>query len=142
MSKKQCTVCKEHKNVDEFYIRNGTPRAACKQCTLVAIRSWQRREDRHYRASQKAKNSNIRARRLNVPGKLTTQQVLDLFESQNDTCLACGLIGDLTLDHVIPLTDPRSTNLPENTQGLCRHCNLSKQANDTDYRPHQHQKAA
>jgi hypothetical protein len=67
--------------------------------------------------------ANRKAKRLGVPGKLTTKQIRALFALQNNRCACCGKPCKLTIDHVIPFSDPACTNTIENTQGLCLHCN-------------------
>lgn len=134
MANKQCRTCEQHKPITEFYQRSGKPNATCKRCQIAVMRAWQKREARIYRASQKAKNANIRARRLGIEGTLTTADVLAVFDRQSDTCLACGLVCNLTLDHVIPLSTPESANTPDNLQGLCGPCNREKHDCHIDYR--------
>jgi 5-methylcytosine-specific restriction protein A len=42
-------------------------------------------------------------------------------------CAECGTSGDLTGDHIVPLSKG-GTNTPSNIQVLCRRCNGAKQA--------------
>ena len=49
-------------------------------------------------------------------------------------CLACGIDGALTIDHVIPVSKG-GPNTADNVQPLCGPCNSSKGTNTIDYRP-------
>jgi 5-methylcytosine-specific restriction endonuclease McrA len=48
--------------------------------------------------------------------------------------LRCGVVEDLTVDHIVPLALGGS-NAIENIQPLCHDCNGIKGCETTDYRP-------
>jgi 5-methylcytosine-specific restriction endonuclease McrA len=51
-----------------------------------------------------------------------------------EKCAKCGVIDNLTIDHIKPLHHHGSNGL-ENLQLLCEKCNNEKDANVIDYRP-------
>jgi 5-methylcytosine-specific restriction endonuclease McrA len=63
----------------------------------------------------------------------TATQWLELVLACGGRCLACGSSGDLTVDHVIPLS-LGGTNTIENIQPLCSECNGIKGCEVIDYR--------
>lgn len=74
-----------------------------------------------------------RARENGAEGNFTEAQFQVLCEYYGSVCIACGSTRHLTRDHVILLTKGGSDNI-SNIQPLCRSCNSSKGAKDTDYR--------
>lgn len=82
-------------------------------------------------ASYKASSANQRAAHFGVSGRLTSLDILSLWERQ-PVCVACG--SGRGLDHVVAMADG-GPNLPENIQNLCRPCNVAKGAiNDGKFR--------
>lgn len=81
---------------------------------------------------QAVKNQARKARLLGVPGKHTKHDRLALFEAYGWRCTRCA--ADLlalpskqrTLDHIIPLSKPGSSNGIENLLPMCGSCNSSK----------------
>jgi hypothetical protein len=63
----------------------------------------------------------------------TESQWLALLDASGGVCLACGAAGDLTVDHIIPLSLGGSNHI-ENIQPLCERCNCDKGATVRDYR--------
>ena len=66
-----------------------------------------------------AGNANLRAKRLGIAGRLTVQDIADLWERQ-PTCGLCGL--GRGVDHIVPLAAGGS-NEPPNLRTLCTPCN-------------------
>ena len=63
----------------------------------------------------------------------TAREWAELVEACGGRCLRCGVLDDLTVDHVIPLGRGGS-NAIENIQPLCSECNSIKGCETTDYR--------
>ena len=79
-------------------------------------------------------NLSERAKALGIAGDITFGEWYALKEMYGNVCLACGAMGDLEPDHVIPLAR-NGLNVIENIQPLCRSCNLLKHARSSvDYR--------
>lgn len=70
-----------------------------------------------------------RQRRPTISGTTRTM----IFERDMYRCLACGTHCDLTLDHVVPLSEGGSKKA-DNLQTLCTSCNSSKGTRSIDYR--------
>lgn len=64
----------------------------------------------------------------------TATQWRELVEACGGRCLRCGSRGDLTVDHIVPLSLGGSNTI-DNVQPLCRTCNGIKGCETTDYRP-------
>jgi 5-methylcytosine-specific restriction endonuclease McrA len=78
-------------------------------------------------------NHNRRARKANAIGQFKSQEWLELCEKYNNKCACCGKEGNLTVDHIIPLSSG-GTNYIENIQPLCSVCNSIKATKTIDYR--------
>ncbi len=65
--------------------------------------------------------------------KLKPQEVKSIYERDGYMCLACGTSDQLTLDHVIPISQG-GHNILDNLQILCKTCNCSKGTQTIDYR--------
>ena len=83
-------------------------------------------------------NHRRKARLANIPGSFTAEEWEQLKARYDHRCLSCGKQEPeikLTIDHIIPTTDPRSTNFIANIQPLCGACNSAKRDHHaTDYR--------
>lgn len=78
-------------------------------------------------------NHQRRARIVGTAGSYTAAEWNDLCASYNWCCLACGVSGGLTVDHVVPLARG-GANTIDNIQPLCRSCNNTKATKTIDYR--------
>jgi 5-methylcytosine-specific restriction endonuclease McrA len=77
-----------------------------------------------------AKHANERAALHGRPGTITTEDVERVFAVGE--CFWCGVkTAALTIDHVIGLHDPRSTNRPDNLVAACGTCNKKKSQKTT-----------
>jgi hypothetical protein len=74
-------------------------------------------------------------------GKITDQEIYELFEKYGFRCLACGrheseLSRPLQCDHIVPIVLGGWHSL-DNRQPLCKSCNSRKRTKIIDYRPMQ-----
>jgi 5-methylcytosine-specific restriction endonuclease McrA len=69
-----------------------------------------------------ARNANNRARRLGIPGRVTTDEVRQVMRG---ACVQCGSTSQPSLDHIQPLSRGGS-NTKDNLQRLCFPCNSRK----------------
>jgi 5-methylcytosine-specific restriction endonuclease McrA len=90
--------------------------------------------------SKRLAQCQIRSARLKaLPGTFTEQDKADLYAEaggrcQNPACTS-GPEVRLVLDHIVPITQPGSSNAPWNRQLLCNTCNCRKASKKTiDYR--------
>ena len=68
-------------------------------------------------------------------GDHTTKEWETMKAAFGNRCACCGMRGEMTKDHVIPVSDTeRSSNSIDNIQPLCQSCNSQKGVDDTDYR--------
>lgn len=77
---------------------------------------------------------NYRARKQNAAGAVTRQEWDEVLEHYGHSCLRCGALGDLVMDHIVPLSRG-GANEKANVQPLCRRCNNRKFTRATDFRP-------
>lgn len=83
----------------------------------------------------KANGRTRRARMCSIPGSHTSEEWLSLCSSFDDRCVCCGEHKVLTRDHVVPVSNPNSSDFICNIQPLCKSCNSSKGNHHTvDYR--------
>lgn len=73
----------------------------------------------------RAHTANARARRFNIPGRITFDELVSVYERGGWKCVACGSDNDLHTDHIVPMS-VGGTNAPDNLQVLCEQCNCSK----------------
>lgn len=79
-------------------------------------------------------NQAYRARKAVSRGSYTVEDLKHIYKCQNGVCPSCKRafsFDDLSVDHIIPISWPDSSNWPNNIQLLCRSCNSSK-SNHTD----------
>lgn len=70
-------------------------------------------------------NRRRQHRRKNAEGDYSIEDWQAILKANNSKCACCGVEGNLTVDHIIPLSKG-GTNNPENLQPLCRSCNSRK----------------
>jgi 5-methylcytosine-specific restriction endonuclease McrA len=117
----------KHKNTD-------------KQKELIRKKNWQqnnRDKIKKYRQNNpgkiKAFNHVRRARKLQVGGRHTAEDIANLLKNQDGLCVCCktDIRENYTVDHIIPISDTtHSSNASWNLQLLCGSCNSSKQDED------------
>jgi len=78
----------------------------------------------------RANNHAHRARKLQVGGRHTAEDIANLLRNQDGLCVCCktDIRDGYHVDHIIPISDTaHSSNDPWNIQLLCGPCNMSKQ---------------
>lgn len=81
--------------------------------------------------AERARKLKLRARRQNVEGEHTAQDIRDIFKSQRGKCAYCRVkLGTAYhVDHIVAISKG-GTNFRSNLQLLCRPCNMKKHAKD------------
>ena len=73
-----------------------------------------------------------------LEGTFSTEDLKFIYEHQQGICPSCTKFlpfEEMTVDHIIPVSWPGSSNWPDNIQLLCGSCNSGKRNhNDTDFR--------
>lgn len=81
-------------------------------------------------------NAKRRARKLQISGSYTREQWETLLSFFAGVCPMCGFrVSMLSIDHIIPITKPNSSQWITNIQPLCKPCNSRKSAKIIDFRP-------
>lgn len=89
-----------------------------------------RRVSSYQKANRQKMNvlsSRRRVREANNGGSHTLEELRRKFMLLGDVCFYCGVGGDLTIDHDIPISRGGTDNI-ENILPACRSCNSSKNA--------------
>jgi len=87
--------------------------------TLVEIGLWERDGDDFLGHYQIRRDD----RRADIPSAVRAA----VYERDEFSCVACGAIDDLSLDHIVPWSRGGADTV-ENFQTMCRPCNSSKGA--------------
>jgi 5-methylcytosine-specific restriction endonuclease McrA len=93
---------------------------------------WQKRNPERFRTNNRASDSTKRARRYQVSGRITGNDIRDLLRQQNEKCAICqepfppvGVRNRYQIDHIIALV-AGGPNERSNIQLLCSKCNKRK----------------
>jgi 5-methylcytosine-specific restriction endonuclease McrA len=150
--------CPDHEADMVLRSEGGRMRWRCLACHAASVKASRsiKRMDPAYRAAEKKRYRewlkkriasspeaaaryeaidrrwDYKRRALQDANPLTAETVLAFWSTYN-RCLKCGSVDDLTIDHVVPLSKGGGSEFL-NLQCLCRVCNSTKNASDTDYR--------
>ena len=83
-------------------------------------------------ARAKVSKSKRREQIYKNGGRFTKKEWIDLCERFDNQCVCCGNEGDLSVDHIIPISKGGRNDI-SNIQPLCLHCNLTKGTKSTNY---------
>lgn len=83
-------------------------------------------------ARAKVSRAKRRDRIYQNGGSFTKDEWLDLCERFDNQCVCCGNQGDLSVDHIVPISKG-GTNYIWNIQPLCLMCNLKKGTKTVNY---------
>ena len=65
-------------------------------------------------------------------GSFTAREWLELCETFDNQCVCCGNQGELTVDHIVPISKGGRNDI-QNIQPLCLRCNLVKGTKTINY---------
>ena len=125
---KSCSKCKTRKDKSEFYKSD----VICKVCRKIVDSTRSRNSSPEV---ARAKGHRRRMANKDLPAfthLLTADEVSELLTDM-PSCLKCGAVDQLHLDHVFPVA-LGGKSIFWNYQVLCIHCNCSKGATEIDYR--------
>ena len=93
----------------------------------IRVKAWLLAHPERARELNTTSVNNRRSRRIAAEGTHTRAEWLAIVARQNDKCLHCPQTGNLSRDHIVPLSRGGS-NYASNIQGLCKPCNSRKGA--------------
>lgn len=91
---------------------------------------WRKKNKEHKRVLTRQRRARIRK----AEGTISIEDWKAILKLYGTSCLACGEIKPLTMDHIIPIVYG-GTHTTDNVQPLCLSCNSSKGTQTIDYRP-------
>ncbi len=101
-------------------------------------RRYRKNNAEAYRQKARIDTGRRRIRKAKLPGSHTREEWMLLCATFKYRCVCCGVnnsVSTLARDHIIPITNPLSTDDISNIQPLCQPCNSSKGNKHTiDYR--------
>lgn len=92
-----------------------------------------RKPKKAHKMYQLARDHNRRAKRWGQPGRLSAEELHEIYTEQGKQCQKCESKYDLTFDHVIPYSEG-GEHTRNNLQLLCRRCNSAKGSQIMDFR--------
>lgn len=92
--------------------------------------AWRRNNPEHKRTLTRQRRAKIRE----AEGSISTEEWGSILKLYGPSCLCCGEIKPLTMDHIVPISCGGS-HTSDNVQPLCLTCNSSKGIQTIDYRP-------
>jgi len=114
-------------NSDRYRAKNREYAKANRPAYRARMAAWIKANPERYRLMSAQGNMARRVRITGAEGTHTRAEWLAIVARQNDKCLHCPQTGNLTRDHIVPLSRGGS-NYASNIQGLCKPCNSRKGA--------------
>lgn len=108
------------------YCRTCTTRRSMKSYYCLDAEGRKRRKGDPDKVRIWRRNAKHRRRSLPIVGSHTAVEWRAIIRKQHNRCALCGKEAILTCDHIVPLAKGGS-DYAVNIQGLCLHCNCSKQ---------------
>lgn len=99
----------------------------CRSCSKENLRAWRAANPDKAKASRKAAKHRRRARLAGSGGSHTEAEWISVLSRWDHRCARCGKGGEMTRDHVIPLSHGGSNDWT-NLQPMCHLCNSLKSA--------------
>jgi 5-methylcytosine-specific restriction endonuclease McrA len=132
---RQCKPCRKEQ-AQEWRAANPEQLALQQHRSYLANRETRLADKRRWRSENREQTnlaSRLKKQRRRATGTLTAAEWAAILDRYGQICLACGIDGPLTVDHVIPIS-VGGLNTPDNVQPLCGPCNSSKGTKTIDYR--------
>lgn len=127
---------KQHYNENkaEIRLREAKRRASSPeliQASRDRAKDWREKNPIRFKAQMKRGNAVRRQREYETDGSFTSDDLINIYQSQDGKCIYCGKeismerSNETHLDHIHPISKGGS-NWPSNLAFACRACNLSK----------------
>lgn len=105
--------------------------------TDIVVRERAQARTRHWALENpqkaKANHRNGKAKRRNVHGVHTAEDIADIFKAQRGRCAYCrNKLGAYEIDHIMPVAKG-GTNDRRNIQLTCAKCNRTKSAREPEF---------
>lgn len=129
-------------NIEQERLRTRIWHRANREYIQSRVLAWRKRNPgkaieyaRATRANARLKGNPARRREKRYPdrGTYTLERWRAMLAYFGHVCLCCGYSGELTVDHVVPLS-VGGMNTIDNLQPLCMACNQKKATKSIDYR--------
>jgi len=129
---KICKDCLKELSIDNFYIDRDSTDGRNIRCSVCA-REYKRRMKNH-KISRRVSDANGncggrgKTRNKNITDKITTKEVIELLDKQNNECFYCRVEitdSNISLDHATPLSR-NGKNIISNIDIVCVDCNMLK----------------
>ena len=119
------------RNREKLNQQSAEWRMANREKRNAIVRDYRARHPESYRLTAE----RCRARKSAADGSCTKAEWVSILKryAPDSRCPACGKVGALTMDHIVPLSLGGS-NAPDNLQPLCNRCNAKKGQRIIDYR--------
>lgn len=101
----------------------GTSRM-CRPCRRAKQKAQRQKNPRTYRA-QKRRAKHRRRAAEKAGGSYSAQEWRSILERHDHRCVRCQVQGDMTVDHILPLSKG-GLNVARNLQPMCHRCNTAK----------------
>lgn len=112
----------QERSTDRVYLSNATGAYLCDRCAGEIANFYNKVHGGEWLTWPNPPRPASRASKWKIRPGLRRE----IYERDHYRCRYCGEHQDLGIDHVIPVTDPDSSNDPSNLVTCCRSCNSRK----------------